>query len=93
MEGTLGKVEVLRLNTDGSPITSKTHTHSSHSQTSRLLIQKFFLWSKVLGYTTYYVIRLKTKDDLQQDDRTSSSCKPLLHITSHFSSDFQTHIH
>jgi hypothetical protein len=36
---TLGKTEDLRinLNLDGSPITSKSHTHPSHSQTSRLL--------------------------------------------------------
>jgi hypothetical protein len=36
---TLAKVEVLRsnLNLDGTPITSKSHTHPSHSQTSRLL--------------------------------------------------------
>jgi hypothetical protein len=36
---TLGKDAVLRinLNLDGSPITSKSHTHPSHSQTSRLL--------------------------------------------------------
>jgi hypothetical protein len=35
----LSKVEVLRinLNLDGVPITSKSHTHPSHSQTSRLL--------------------------------------------------------
>jgi hypothetical protein len=36
---TLTKAVALRisLNIDGSPITSKTHTHPSHSQTSRLL--------------------------------------------------------
>jgi hypothetical protein len=36
---TLVKVAVLRinLNIDGFPITSKTHTHPSYSQTSRLL--------------------------------------------------------
>ena len=36
---TLTKVPVLRinLNIDGSPITSRTHTHPSHSKTSRLL--------------------------------------------------------
>jgi hypothetical protein len=35
----LVKVEALRitLNLDGVPITSKSHTHPSHSQTSRLL--------------------------------------------------------
>ncbi len=35
---TLDKVAVLRitLNIDGAPITSRTHTHPSHSQTSRL---------------------------------------------------------
>ena len=37
--GILSKVAVLRvnLNIDGSPITSRTHTHPSHSPTSRLL--------------------------------------------------------
>jgi hypothetical protein len=36
---TLVKETVLRitLNLDGTPITSKSHTHPSHSQTSRLL--------------------------------------------------------
>ena len=36
---TLGKDATLRiiLNIDGTPITSKSHTHPSHSQTSRLL--------------------------------------------------------
>jgi hypothetical protein len=35
----LSKVSVLRitLNLDGTPIVSQTHTHPSHSQTSRLL--------------------------------------------------------
>jgi hypothetical protein len=35
----LAKAAVLRinLNLDGEPITSKSHTHPSHSQTSRLL--------------------------------------------------------
>ncbi len=35
----LPKAPALRvnLNLDGSPITSKSHTHPSHSQTSRLL--------------------------------------------------------
>ena len=36
----LAKAAALRitLNLDGAPITSRTHTHPSHSQTSRLLI-------------------------------------------------------
>jgi hypothetical protein len=36
----LAKVAALRinLNLDGSPITSKSHTHPSHSQTSRLFL-------------------------------------------------------
>jgi hypothetical protein len=36
---TLGKAADLRviINIDGTPITSRTHTHPSHSQTSRLL--------------------------------------------------------
>jgi hypothetical protein len=43
---TLTKTVVLRvnLNIDGAPITSKTHTHPSHSQISRLLT-----WSLSLG--------------------------------------------
>ncbi len=42
---TLVKDEVLRinLNIDGAPITSRTHTHSSHSQTSRLLTSSLSL--------------------------------------------------
>jgi hypothetical protein len=36
----LAKASALRinLNTDGSPIVSKSHTHPSHSQTSRFLL-------------------------------------------------------
>jgi hypothetical protein len=42
---TLTKDEALRviLNIDGTPITSKTHTHPSHSQTSRLLTSSLSL--------------------------------------------------
>jgi hypothetical protein len=42
---TLVKVAVLRitLNLDGTPITSRTHTHPSHSQTSRLLTSSLSL--------------------------------------------------
>jgi hypothetical protein len=42
---TLAKVAALRinLNIDGVPITSRTHTHPSHSQTSRLLTSSLFL--------------------------------------------------
>jgi hypothetical protein len=42
---TLPKVESLRitLNLDGSPITSKSHTHPSPSQTSRLLTSSLSL--------------------------------------------------
>jgi hypothetical protein len=41
----LVKVAVLRinLNLDGSPIASKSHTHPSHSQTSRLLTSSLSL--------------------------------------------------
>ncbi len=41
----LTKTEVLRinLNLDGTPITSKSHTHPSHSQTSRLLTSSLSL--------------------------------------------------
>jgi hypothetical protein len=34
----------IMLNIDGDPITSKSHTHPSHSQTSRLLIPRLYLW-------------------------------------------------
>jgi hypothetical protein len=42
---TLTKVGDLRitLNIDGTPITSRTHTHPSHSQTSRLLTSSLSL--------------------------------------------------
>ena len=42
---TLPKAAVLRvnLNIDGAPITSRTHTHPSHSQTSRLLTSSLSL--------------------------------------------------
>ena len=42
---TLTKVTSLRttLNLDGSPIISKSHTHPSHSQTSRLLTSSLSL--------------------------------------------------
>ena len=33
----------LNLNIDGTPITSRTHTHPSHSQTSRLLTSSLSL--------------------------------------------------
>jgi hypothetical protein len=41
----LAKAAALRiiLNIDGAPITSKSHTHPSHSQTSRLLTSSLFL--------------------------------------------------
>ncbi len=42
---TLTKGAALRINLyiDGAPITSKTHVHPSHSQTSRLLTSSLFL--------------------------------------------------
>jgi hypothetical protein len=42
---TLAKAATLRinLNIDGAPITSRTHTHPSHSQTSRLLTSSLSL--------------------------------------------------
>jgi hypothetical protein len=42
---TLAKAASLRINIniDGAPITSKTHTHQSHSQTSRLLTSSLSL--------------------------------------------------
>jgi hypothetical protein len=45
VSSTLVKTAVLRgnLNLDGTPITSRTHTHPSHSPTSRLLISSPFL--------------------------------------------------
>jgi hypothetical protein len=45
VNSTLSKTTVLRiiLNIDGEPITSKTHTHPSHSETSRLLTSSLSL--------------------------------------------------
>jgi hypothetical protein len=45
VDSTLVKDAALRvnLNIDGAPITSKTHTHTSHSQTSRLLTSSLSL--------------------------------------------------
>ena len=42
---TLGNAAALRivLNLDGAPIASKSHTHPSHSQTSRLLTSSLYL--------------------------------------------------
>jgi hypothetical protein len=42
---TLAKAAALRinLNIDGAPVTSRTHTHPSHSQTSRLLTSSLSL--------------------------------------------------
>jgi hypothetical protein len=50
---TLTKVETLRitLNIDGTPITSRTHTHPSHSQTSRLLTSSLSSGVPVPGVT------------------------------------------
>ncbi len=39
----LGKVLRINLNLDGAPITSQSHTHPSHSQTSRLLTSSLSL--------------------------------------------------
>ena len=46
---TLAKAAALRisLNIDGTPITSRTHTHPSHSQTSRLLTSSLSLGAPV----------------------------------------------
>jgi hypothetical protein len=45
VDSTLTKATVLRINIniDGTPITSRTHTHPSHSQTSRLLTSSLSL--------------------------------------------------
>jgi hypothetical protein len=45
VDSTLVKAAVLRINSniDGTPITSRTHTHPSHSQTSRLLTSSLSL--------------------------------------------------
>jgi hypothetical protein len=45
----LAKAEALRinLNLDGAPIASKSHTHPSHSQTSRLLTSSLSLGVQV----------------------------------------------
>jgi hypothetical protein len=34
----------IKFNLDGVPITSRSHTHPSHSQTSRLLTSSFFIF-------------------------------------------------
>ncbi len=49
----LAKTSTLRinLNLDGAPITSKSHTHPSHSQTSRLLTSSLSLGVPVPGPT------------------------------------------
>ena len=46
----LTKDEDLRinLNIDGAPISSKSHTHPSHSQTSRLLLSEFNVYTILL---------------------------------------------
>jgi hypothetical protein len=48
----LSKTAALRinLNLDGAPIVSKSHTHPSHSQTSRLLTSSLSLGVPVLGF-------------------------------------------
>ncbi len=50
---TLAKAAALRitLNLDGAPITSTTHTHPSHSQTSHLLTSSLTLGVPVPGAT------------------------------------------
>jgi hypothetical protein len=50
---TLAKAATLRinLNLDGPPIASKSHTHPSHSQTSRLLTSSLSLGGPVLRPT------------------------------------------
>ncbi len=39
----LAKAEALRINLDGTPIVSKSHSHPSHSPTSRLLTSSLSL--------------------------------------------------
>jgi hypothetical protein len=57
VDNILVKAAVLRinLNIDGSPVASKSHTHPSHSQTSRLLTSSLFLGVPVPrhSYITY----------------------------------------
>ena len=52
---TLAKAAALRVNLDidGTPITSRTHTHPSHSQTSRLLTSSVSLGVPVPDTTEY----------------------------------------
>jgi hypothetical protein len=49
---TLAKAAALRINLDldGAPITSRTHTHPSHSPTSRLLTSSLSLGVPVTSY-------------------------------------------
>jgi hypothetical protein len=56
----LAKESALRitLNLDGAPIISKSHTHPSHSQTSRLLTSSLSLVRHVTGLWARPVIRL-----------------------------------
>jgi hypothetical protein len=44
----------INLNIDGTPITSRTHTHPSHSQTSRLLIRIKVGQIHYVTFRTYY---------------------------------------
>jgi hypothetical protein len=52
---TLDKDAALRinLNIDGAPITSRTHTHPSHSETSRLLTSSLSLGVYICNKQTY----------------------------------------
>jgi hypothetical protein len=56
----LAKAVVLRinLNLDGSPITSKSHTHPSHSQTFRLLTSSLSLGVPVPRPTQCHGVRV-----------------------------------
>ena len=51
----LAKAVALRitLNIDGSPVVSRSHTHPSHSQTSRLLTSSLFLGVPVPRVTQF----------------------------------------
>ncbi len=57
---TLAKEEALRitLNLDGTPMISKSHTHPSHSQTSRLLTSSLSLGIPVPRTTRSHFIDL-----------------------------------
>ena len=56
----LAKAAALRitLNIDGAPLTSRSHTHPSHSKTSRLLTSSLSLGEEVLSFDHVVLIHI-----------------------------------